>query len=53
MSEQLAVSIKTASRMLDLKERRIRDMCLQGKIKGKKVGRTWLIAIKELERLIK
>lgn len=40
---------KTASQQLGLSERRIRQLCVDGSLKAKRVGWAWLITERDLE----
>ena len=48
MSEERLVSTKEAAEILKLTSGRIRQLLLAGALRGRRVGRTWVIDVRDL-----
>lgn len=48
-----SVSTRKAARCLDVSRRTVRNMCMRGELKARKVGRDWKIDRDSLEEVLK
>lgn len=53
VDEMETMSVRTASKLYDIREGTLRQMCIRGKIPAVKVGHKWYLKVETLERFFK